>query len=289
MDIQTLAIDGVPEHFNLPWRWLCEHAALSGLGVELNWTDIPEGTGRMIERLSVGESDLALLLTEGAVAGIARGAPYRVLGSFVASPLQWGVHVSAKSALTSPADLDGGRFAISRYGSGSHLMAGVYAQVRGWSAKDLDYVVVDNIDGARQALGQGDAEIFLWEKFTTQPYVDRGEFRCVDVIPTPWPAFVACISETALAEKGRAADLAFHAARYAAERLRTMPDAAQVFARRYGLRDDAAHLWLEQTRWSRDGHIGRDILEQTANTLKSVGMIDTLPEVSRILAGDSAD
>lgn len=42
-------------------------------------------------------------------------------GTYVASPLVWGVHTSSKR----PTDSEGNVFGISRFGSGSHIMAKV--------------------------------------------------------------------------------------------------------------------------------------------------------------------
>ena len=46
-----------------------------------------------------------------------------MLGVYVDSPLHWGVHVVAGSSFDSFESLRGARFGISRYGSGSNLMA----------------------------------------------------------------------------------------------------------------------------------------------------------------------
>ena len=257
-----LQVDGVPEHFNLPWRWIEERQGLRKLGVTLQWADVREGTGRMIERLNQGDADIALLLTEGAVAGIARGGKFRILGTYVASPLQWGVHVAADS----------------------HLMAAVYARTRDWSGPADRFVVVDDIDGARRALTDGEADIFLWERFTTKPYVDSGEFRRIDVLPTPWPCFVACISDAALADKATAARLALHAALHVAQGLSSDKEAPALFAERYDLQAGDAAEWLQQTRWSATGSIAGDILEQTGEALREVGMIDAVPTTQQLLA-----
>ena len=174
MSMITFRAAGVPEHFNRAWRQLAERRALETLAVDLRWQEIPQGTGRMLDVLEAGEADLALMLTEGAVAGVANGRRIRLLGAWVASPLRWGVHVAAGGPLASRDDLPGKRFAISRFGSGSHLMAGIYARDHFWSVAP-EFVVVDSLEGARKALAAGDAEIFLWERFTTQPVVDAGE------------------------------------------------------------------------------------------------------------------
>ena len=44
--------------------------------------------------------DVAILLTEGIVADLHRGNPSKIVGTYVGTPLTWGVHVPAGS----PAD-----------------------------------------------------------------------------------------------------------------------------------------------------------------------------------------
>jgi ABC-type nitrate/sulfonate/bicarbonate transport system substrate-binding protein len=94
-----LTIGGVPEHFNLPWRLAIEEGRFADAGIQLRWTDCPGGAGEMTRGLADGELDLALTLSEGAVAAISREVPMRILQWYVCSPLIWGIHVPASSDL----------------------------------------------------------------------------------------------------------------------------------------------------------------------------------------------
>ncbi|NNM17841.1 MAG: ABC transporter substrate-binding protein, partial [Croceitalea sp.] len=42
--MKKVKIIGVPEHFNLPWHLAIEEGAFEARGIDLVWTDIPEGT-----------------------------------------------------------------------------------------------------------------------------------------------------------------------------------------------------------------------------------------------------
>ena len=177
----SLKLGGVPEHFNLPW-----HLAMESGAIQIEWHDQPGGTGAMVAGLADGSLDVIIALTEGVVAAIDTGREAVIVGVYVSSPLQWGVHVGADRGFATEADLDGQRIAISRYGSGSHLMAYVQAAAHGWQIEPDQFVVVGGIDGAEAALPAGDADQFLWDRFMTQPLVDRGVFARVGVVPTPW-------------------------------------------------------------------------------------------------------
>ena len=95
------------------------------------------GTGAMIESLKAEEVDMIVALTEGLVADITKGSDVRILGTYVQSPLCWAISAGSPSAIHSTGDLKGGTFAISRYGSGSHLMAYVLAMQRGWDPQKI--------------------------------------------------------------------------------------------------------------------------------------------------------
>jgi len=76
-------------------------------GIQLNWKDIPEGTGKMCQMLRNNETDLAVILTEGIVKDILNGNPSKLVQVYVESPLIWGIHVAAQSKYTSISDLEG--------------------------------------------------------------------------------------------------------------------------------------------------------------------------------------
>ena len=71
--MKTVKIIGVPEHFNLPWHLAIEEGAFEERGINLEWTEVPEGTGRMCQLLDSKETDLAIILTEGIIKSITQG------------------------------------------------------------------------------------------------------------------------------------------------------------------------------------------------------------------------
>lgn len=269
----TLRVGGVPEHFNLPWLLALEAHRFAPLGIDLTWRDYPGGSGAMAKALRDGELDTALLLTEGAVAGVADGAPFKVASLYVESPLSWGIHVPAASRLKSVADVRGARYAISRRGSGSHLMAVVHARAQGWPVAGLDFVTVGNLDGAVEAFASGTADVFFWEKLMTQPLVDAGRFRRVGEFVAPWPAFVVCVADAANREQRDALTRALTLVLGEAAALRARPDAAAVIAARYGLAESAVTQWLATTRWSARVSVASRDLEPACAALSSLGVL----------------
>jgi ABC-type nitrate/sulfonate/bicarbonate transport system substrate-binding protein len=266
-----MKIGGVPEHFNLPWLRLVESRALDDLGVL--WRDVPEGSGAMAAALRAGELDAAMLLTEGAVAGAAAGG-FKMVSLYTVSPLIWGIHVPAASDLRTVDDVRGRRYAISRRGSGSHLMSFVHAREHRWATDELEFVVVGTLQGAIDAFASGSADVFFWEKFMTKPLVDSGQFRRVGEFVAPWPAFVACASDAALA-KHKPIEAALGRALDAAAELAANPESAAAIADRYGLLPDDVREWLAATRWAGRPGIGVEQIAPAVEQLAALGLIGT--------------
>ena len=266
---RPLRLGGVPEHFNLPWRLAIESGELDHPAP--TWEDLPGGTGQMLTKLEQGDLDMVSILTEGTVAAIAGGLPVTIVQVYVASPLQWGIHVPAASDIHEVSQLEGQRIAISRFRSGSHLMAFVQADRLGWDLGDDQFVVVGDLDGARTALAAADAEQFLWDRFMTQPLVDAGEFRRVGVEPTPWPSFVIAVRDEVLlgrtAEVGRVVD----AVVAQATALHDRPGIVDELADRYGITAEGARAWLEATTFALREAFDPRIAADTLATLARAG------------------
>ena len=194
--MKKVNIGGVLEHFNLAWYLTLKNGEYKNEGINLRWKDYYGGTGAMCKALREGEIDIAVILTEGITKDIIAGNPSKIVQTFVETPLHWGIHVAHKSPYKSIEELKGTKAAISRYGSGSHLMAYINAQNNSWNLEtDLNFEVIKNLDGAVEGLTAGKADYFLWEKYTTKPLVDNGTFRRIGNCPSPWPCFVIAVRE----------------------------------------------------------------------------------------------
>jgi ABC-type nitrate/sulfonate/bicarbonate transport system substrate-binding protein len=139
--MKTISIVGVPEHFNLPWQIAIENGSFMKNGIDLLWKDVPEGTGKMCQMLRNKETDIAIVLTEGILKDITIGNDSTIVQLYVESPLIWGIHVSENSAYNSISDLQDKKIAISRLGSGSHLMSIINAENQNWSIENLQFEV----------------------------------------------------------------------------------------------------------------------------------------------------
>jgi ABC-type nitrate/sulfonate/bicarbonate transport system substrate-binding protein len=269
----SLRVGGVPEHFNLPWHLAMESSAFADIGLDLDWTDYATGTGTMLADLAAARLDLAILLTEGAALGLARGLPIEAVSLYTTSPLIWGVHVPPRSPARTIADLRGARFAISREGSGSHLMSLALGIEHGWPLSELRYEVVNDLPGAIAAFRNGRADVFLWEHFTTEPVVAAGGFRRIDDFIGPWPAWTVCANATAWQQHRSAIESLITIVATEANRLATAPDAGATIAERYSLRSDAVREWLGKTRWVSEPTSPRSALRTATEMLRSAAAV----------------
>lgn len=259
-----------------------EDGAFDDRGIVLEWTDIPEGTGRMCELLMDGETDLAIILTEGVIKAIAEGLPAGIVQGYIASPLLWGIHVAAQSPYQRPEELEGQIAAISRFGSGSHLMAYVNARNRGWEAGSLQFKAVGTLERAVEALQAGAADYFMWERFTTQPLVDQGIFRRLDVCPTPWPCFVIACHRPFFREHAHVVRHILEVINTYTREFRDIPSIDRTLANRYGQKPEDVREWLKATRWSQCQIKSEDI-DLVINTLFELNLLSKKIKAGQVL------
>jgi ABC-type nitrate/sulfonate/bicarbonate transport system substrate-binding protein len=282
IDLKNVNIIGVPEHFNFPWQLAIEEGAFGARGINLKWTDIPEGTGKMAQLLKDNETDLAIILTEGIVKSISEGNPSKIVQEYIATPLLWGIHVAAKSTYKTLADLKNKTAAISRYGSGSHLMAYVNAQNQGWNTQDLKFEVIDNLNGAVASLTEGKADYFMWERFTTKPLVDQGVFRRITDCPTPWPCFVIAATDKFITENPGTLKHILDIINIYTSDFKRIPSIDRTLANTYNQQLEDIEHWLSLTEWGQN-NISKKNLELVQNTLKDLKLIEKITPSKEIL------
>lgn len=249
--MKNLKIGGVPEHFNLPWYLTLRDKEYQKADINLRWKDFPGGTGHMCKALRSGEIDMAVILTEGIARDIIKGNPSKIVQVFVSSPLIWGIHVAKNSDYEAISELKGTSAAISRFGSGSHLMAYVNAENQQWDLeKDLHFEVINNLEGALDRLPAGQGDYFLWEKFTTKPYVDNGPFRLVGECPTPWPCFVIAVSDEVLKKDAYHVNKVLEIINRNTASFKSIPGISTMISERYDQKLSDVEQWLSLTEWS---------------------------------------
>mgnify|MGYP003115305589 FL=1 len=281
--MKNFLIGGVPEHFNLPWYIALRAKEFQKVGINLRWKDYPGGTGQMVRALRENEIDMAVILTEGMVRDIINGNESKIVQVFVKSPLLWGIHVAAASDYEEVGDLKGTKAAISRYGSGSHLMAFVNAENHEWDLKsDLKFKVIQDLDGALEELPKGNGDYFMWEKFMTKPYVDNGTFRLVGESPTPWPSFVIAVRNDVLEKESESIKSILNVINGITENFKNLEGIDEMIAKRYGQKIEDVREWLSLTEWS-DRQLTSKELENIQQKLIELDLIENKIQETSIL------
>ena len=232
----SFVVGGVPEPMNLPWQLaiadgtFAQRAARGRVG---------RSTGRhRRDRRSARPSAPS---TSPRSSPKARSPPSSTAPTFASA--RSGYRARSSGASMSPATAPPARFTTSspcdspcRDSVRDRISWPIYS--RHATAFDLgadQLVVVGDIDGARAALREDRADVFLWEKYVTSPLVHRGEFRRIDTIDTPWPSFAIAVHVDTLASRARDLDHLIAVAQRAAARLRQDPNATAHIVSRYGL------------------------------------------------------
>ena len=276
--MKTVRVSGVPEHFNYPWHYAIENGLFAEAGFNVQWRDVKEGSGAMCKMLENSETDVALVLTEGIVQHIHKGGTARIIQQYVKSPIIWGVHATLHKTLNE-SNLSNARIARSRIGSGSHLMAYVHAEQHDYRLSEDNFVTVGNVDNAVEAIRENSADILLWEKFMTQPYVDSSQINRIDTCLSPWPCFMMVgansFTELPPEEIQRFNEVILSAA----HQVSSLENTPLEIAKLYGLELEDVEKWYNGVEWQTTSYVSAKMLNNVVKTLDRIGLLtaDPLP------------
>ena len=278
-----IRIGGVPEHFNLPIHLANENGDFHKEGITIEWTDFGGGTGEMIQALRNNEVDLCIILTEGVILDIINGNPSKIISEYITTPLCWGIHTNINNPLNEYSQIYNKQYAISRNGSGSHLMAIIDANGKGVALQENQFEIVKNLDGALKSLESLNTDVFYWEKFTTKPYVDQGLLKRIGEFPTPWSSFVVAATDHILDKQPDIVDkildiIQERCANFMANDKAVIP----MVAERYQLKLEDAENWFHRTEWATHGWVSDKMLQSVVYNLKLAHILEqdkAIPEL----------
>ncbi|KIJ66974.1 hypothetical protein HYDPIDRAFT_174261 [Hydnomerulius pinastri MD-312] len=273
-----LRVGYVREHFCSP---LLQFAAVDQ---EKTFTlvECPSGTGQLISRLTNDEIDIAIALTDPLIAGIAKGSEaYKLVGSYVTSPLRWAVITGYKdSSYKQISDLQGTTIGISRNGSGSQTMAYVMALQQGWPTDNLKFQINNDIRGLINSVNDGSTSAFMWEWFTTKPFADAGECRFIGEVPTPWPSWLIAAHPTrapALDVSTFLSSLSGYVRSFSSSESRAGPS-VEFIKDKFGYPEEDVKAWLQAVAYPDDcAEIPSHVITDTLAVLEKAGVV-TPPE-----------
>jgi ABC-type nitrate/sulfonate/bicarbonate transport system substrate-binding protein len=283
MKKNTIRIGGVPEHFNLPIHLAIEKGEFQSRGVNVEWTTYKGGTGQMTKAFEDGEIDVCILLTEGIINAIINGNPSKIISNYVISPLCWGVHTAADNPLNNYLDIFDKNFAISRFGSGSHLMAIVDANTKDQQIKPEKFKVIKNLENALESLKKHETDVFYWEKYTTKPYVNSGELKRIGEFYTPWPCFVIAASDKILKEQPENIIRVLRTIHDSNDKFMQNENSVNLVSERYEQKVDDVKRWYHNTEWAIHGWVSNKMLKSVIYSLKMAGIVEADKEIPALV------
>ena len=145
--------------------------------------------------------------------------------------------------------------------------------------------MVNSIHGARKALRDDRAQVFLYDAASARHLVDAGEWRRIGEFVSPWPSSVAIVaSDAALTQHGTTLLQLLETVRSEAAALRRSPRCAATLAVMYGATDAEMADWLQGgIRWSVTPTISHAVVAQVTDQLVQAGLIS---EEQRKAPGD---
>lgn len=278
MEKIKLRIGGVPEHFNLPIHLAIENGMFASRGLEVEWIDFPGGTGQMTKALREGEVDVCILLTEGMIADIIKGNPTKILSEYVSTPLTWGIHTAVDNPLDRYQDIFDKQYAISRFGSGSHLMAIVDADSKGHKLNKDQFTIIKNLDGAIPSIVNKETDVFYWEKYTTKPLVDDGTFKRVGEYNTPWPCFVVAGRDEILKKHPEGIVRMLRIIHDSCDMFMHSKTAIKQVSERYRLQEKDVERWYNSTEWAIHGWVSDKMMRSVIYHLETADIIEKQTE-----------
>ncbi|KIR54526.1 hypothetical protein I315_03012 [Cryptococcus gattii Ru294] len=272
------------EHFLSPLLQFVEKD--KGETVEL--VECPGGTGEMQVKLKNGEIDLCIGKPGSLNRRIINNSFKRLptLSSRVWQTARRLTRLSGDisrlpcdgkdSQYNSINDLKGTAFGISRLGSGSQVMASVLSLQQKWSEEEQPkFKVNGQFKPLRDSVNSGETSVFLWEWFTTKPYVDSGEVRFIGSVYTPWPCWhiAASPSVPSSTVKTFLASLQPYVQHFNSPDARVSEDIEFVH-NFFGHKKEDVAEWLQSVKWEEQlAEVKEDVVKETLAVLRKAGVV----------------
>lgn len=283
MNLQKIRLGGVPEHFNLPIHLAKEEGQFESRGVDLEWITFKGGTGQMTKALRDNEVDACILLTEGIIKDIIAGNPSSIISGYINSPLVWGIHTGIKNKLEHHDQVYDMQYAISRFGSGSHLMAIVDAVENERFLDPSQFSIIKNLEGALESLTRLETDVFYWEKFTTKPYVTKGILKRVGQFVSPWPCFMIAATNQILEEAPESIIRMLRTIHDRCDQFMQTENSIPLVAERYDQQLNDVTKWFHNTEWAIHGWVSDIMLKNVVYNLKEAKIIDSAVNIPELV------
>jgi ABC-type nitrate/sulfonate/bicarbonate transport system substrate-binding protein len=246
----------------------------------------------MVTALQAGEIDVGVGLTEGWIAALGKAqaakqdAGFRVVGTYVETPLCWAISTGAKRELTGIPDLKNRKVGVSRIGSGSYVMSFVLADQQGWLDTSSDsppfpVEVLNTFANLRDGVNNSTADFFMWEHFTSKRYYDNGEIKRIGDIYTPWSSW-KIVASNALVKSGNSGASLADELEDVLQKINkgvkhfeeNQEEAVQYISTKLDYSEEDAREWLKTVQFAKDVRgVDPAVVEKTVGILQKAGVL----------------
>jgi len=251
----------------------------------------------MVQALQAGEIDIGVGLTEGWVAALGKAqsaktdAGFKVVGTYVETPLCWAISTGAKRKLGGVEGLRGKKIGVSRIGSGSYVMGFVLADQQSWlepGKAPFEVIPLNTFEKLREGVNNSTADFFMWEHFTSKRYYDNGSIKRVGEIYTPWSSWKIVAASKLLSSPSKATPeltAALEAINKGVQHFESnQEEAIEYIYTHLDYSEEDAREWLKTVRFAQDVRgVDESVLEKTVEVLAKAGVLE-----KEVVAGDMA-
>eukprot|EP01027_Heterolobosea_sp_BB2_P009442 GEZU01013912.1.p1 GENE.GEZU01013912.1~~GEZU01013912.1.p1 ORF type:complete len:193 (+),score=41.31 GEZU01013912.1:500-1078(+) len=140
----------------------------------------------------------------------------------------------------------------------------------------ISFKVIGGFEDLRKAIKDHTIDCFMWERFMLKPYVDRGELKYAGSIMTPWPCFMIAVRNDILetaADRNEVNRLLLSIHECFDEFDRDKEDAIRRVSEVCHLQKDDAERWVSTVKFSKDGALDLNMLQNTMDVLVRCGVL----------------
>jgi hypothetical protein len=145
---------------------------------------------------------------------------------------------------------------------------------------------VQDLDGGIKAIVNGTADYFLWEYFTTKPFVDKGLLKRIGKISTPWPCFVLAIRNEILETRSSEIKTIINIINKQVGLFNNPLHYNQLinlYAERYDQDPVDINSWLSSTRWDTNKYITIKQMNVIQNKLLELNVIKSKVPMGKLI------
>ena len=152
-------------------------------------------------------------------------------------------------------------------------MAYVLGNNHGWDLNSIQFNIVGDVYGGLWALENREAQGFLWEKYTTQPFVDQKKCRRIGELGTPWPSFVIAARNEVIEKHPEVLKTMLNIIQNRAGLVKSFDNSPEIISWRYNLDLYQVKNWISETEWNNNNGDMEKTIEKVVSYLSNLDLL----------------